>query len=264
MAMLPPLGKPNRQLADALKQLSAAKYGRPKATVEKEIFARLATIEDTKPAFGAPPAPGAAPAYGAPYPPQAAQPPRPPAPAGSGSFLDEWLAKRKAPAATPYAPPRAFGQATPGQMPPVGAMPAPGAPTAAMPPAYPAPAAPAGPQRPFGRENPFTPGAARPAATPLTPTPAREPAAGHNITSNELDKKEVADIAKEIKSQLDESKDAKPAAKPAEPAKAEEPAKPAAGEIALDAHRTDNDKTAEDTIFIDREGNLSSSDEPSA
>src|SRR6185369_3313133 len=30
MATLPPLGKPNEQLATALKQLSAAKYGRPK------------------------------------------------------------------------------------------------------------------------------------------------------------------------------------------------------------------------------------------
>src|SRR3990172_1008090 len=43
MATLPPLGEPNKQLSDALKQLSAAKYGRPKATVESEIFKRLET-----------------------------------------------------------------------------------------------------------------------------------------------------------------------------------------------------------------------------
>lgn len=43
MAGLPPLGNPNKELGDALKQLSAAKFGRPKAIVEKEIFDRLST-----------------------------------------------------------------------------------------------------------------------------------------------------------------------------------------------------------------------------
>ena len=43
MATLPPLGEPSDQLATALIQLSAAKYGRPKAVVESEIFVRLAT-----------------------------------------------------------------------------------------------------------------------------------------------------------------------------------------------------------------------------
>jgi hypothetical protein len=53
MSTLPPLGNPNPKLADALKQLSAAKYGHPKAEVEKDIFARMATIaEIPKPAFG--------------------------------------------------------------------------------------------------------------------------------------------------------------------------------------------------------------------
>lgn len=41
MSLLPPMGKSNPQLRDALKKLSAAKYGRPRALVEKEIFARL-------------------------------------------------------------------------------------------------------------------------------------------------------------------------------------------------------------------------------
>lgn len=108
MATLPPLGTPNMQLGTALKQLSAAKYGRPKAKVEAEIFERLATKEEPKApsAFGAAPAggfgarPTAAPGYGA--------APKPP---GSGSFLDEWLAKRQAPAGAsrPFAgPPGAF------------------------------------------------------------------------------------------------------------------------------------------------------------
>jgi hypothetical protein len=43
MATLPTLGSPNSQLSEALKQLSAAKYGRPKAVVENEIFKRMAT-----------------------------------------------------------------------------------------------------------------------------------------------------------------------------------------------------------------------------
>lgn len=56
MATLPPLGSPNVRLSEALKQLSAAKYGRPKVVVEEEIFARMATKTDTtlKPGFAAP------------------------------------------------------------------------------------------------------------------------------------------------------------------------------------------------------------------
>ncbi len=41
MSLIPPMVKPNPQLQDAIKKLSAAKYGRPRAQVEKEIFARL-------------------------------------------------------------------------------------------------------------------------------------------------------------------------------------------------------------------------------
>ena len=89
MAGLPYLQVNNTNLGTALKQLSAAKYGRPKAIVEKEIFARLATK----------PAPVRSGGYG-PVGPQGAKPPlgqpTKAAPvAGTGSFLDEWLAKRK-------------------------------------------------------------------------------------------------------------------------------------------------------------------------
>jgi hypothetical protein len=106
MATLPPLGTPNQQLMDALKQLSYAKYGRPKAVVEAEIFKRLAT--EPQPQRLASPsrndlfekyglnAPGSPPGARSALPPSG--PPAPsaaPKPAGGGSFLDEWLAKRK-------------------------------------------------------------------------------------------------------------------------------------------------------------------------
>ncbi len=98
METVPPLGSPNSELGDALKRLSAAKYGRPKAVIEKEIFARLKTQEAPRPAFGA----GARPGLGATNPvagSTSAQPSAVPKP-GSSSFLDEWLAKRKQEMAT--------------------------------------------------------------------------------------------------------------------------------------------------------------------
>lgn len=79
MSFIPPLGKPSDQLANALKKLSAAKYGKPRAAVEQEIFSRLRSGSvATTPAVGAiqqGEATGKS-------------------PSGS-SFLDEWLAKRK-------------------------------------------------------------------------------------------------------------------------------------------------------------------------
>jgi hypothetical protein len=45
MSFLPPMGESNAQLSDALKRLSAAKYGKPRAQVEKEIFTRLGAAE---------------------------------------------------------------------------------------------------------------------------------------------------------------------------------------------------------------------------
>ncbi len=80
----------NPELANALKRLSYAKYGKPKAVVEKEIFARLKTDEAPRPSFGAQGG-----AYNTPQAlggrPRAAAAPKP----GSSSFLDEWLAKRR-------------------------------------------------------------------------------------------------------------------------------------------------------------------------
>lgn len=79
MSWIPAMGHSNQQLSDALKRLSAAKYGRPRAEVEKDIFARL-----RPPQLAAPDNSQPGPGLGAPS----------PKPSGS-SFLDEWLAKRK-------------------------------------------------------------------------------------------------------------------------------------------------------------------------
>ncbi len=205
MATLPPLGTPNPKLAAALKQLSAAKYGRPKATVEAEIFERITTKEPTPapsmaPAaspFGAKATPGAT--GGSPW---QTKPVAPTAvPASGGSFLDEWLSKRPATAATITPPPPA---------------PAPSAKAAYTPPAV-VPTAPK-----------ITP--AEPPATP-EPTPSTDT---QNISSEELDRKEVDKIADELKLSL------RSAAKP-------EPTKSPV-----------NDG---DTIFIDRAGNLTQAEE---
>lgn len=109
LAALPPLGVTNDKLGDALKQLTAAKYGRPRKEVEDEIFARLATKEDSAgPAapFGGANNSGSNQAGAAPRPAfspaPSSQSQTPQASGGAnGSFLDQWLQKRKAAAATP-------------------------------------------------------------------------------------------------------------------------------------------------------------------
>lgn len=78
MTLLPPMCKPNDQLANAMKRLSATKYGYDRASIEKEIFKRL---EPPKPSL---PPSRPMPTSGAPKP-----------GSGGGSFLDEWLAKRQ-------------------------------------------------------------------------------------------------------------------------------------------------------------------------
>ena len=131
MATLPPLGNPNPKLAGALKQLSAAKYGQPKAAVEKDIFDRMTPKNPVPvaspqapgmrpPAAGAPPSwrAGAAPAprsFGASAPVTSAAPAfnssvtssAPPTLSKSPSFLDEWLTKRSKSAAAPIRQERA-------------------------------------------------------------------------------------------------------------------------------------------------------------
>ena len=260
MATLPALGTPNPRLLDALKQLSAAKFGRPKAIVEKEIFGRMTIKEEPRPAFGA--SAGQSPQFGAPSAAAAPSPfgspaaaPLAPAPAAGGSFLDDWLNKRKAGAPSP-----AFDQTAPVQAPFV-----------------PAPAAPA--------PAPFTPALAAPLFTPPTPpaatfapaspvissarsiTPDDQPVNAplperdthdfspvtadvdkprqelpmNNISSEANERSEVDKIADELRHQLKE----KPAEAPIEPVLQAAAPSPTEGAV-LDG----------DTIHIDRDGNI--------
>ncbi|MDB5164835.1 MAG: hypothetical protein JWL89_461 [Candidatus Saccharibacteria bacterium] len=181
MATLPVLGTPNPQLGDALKQLSALKYSRPKSEVGAEINERLKTIEPARPAgLGAANSP-----FGNPSPTAAqSRPAQAAPPAKSGSFLDDWLSKRKAGATTPSS-----------------VAPSP-APTAA--PAI-SPATPAMPS-----STPYT------QPTPPTAAPAPQPAPEHstkNISSDEIEQSEVDKIANELKQELNKSKQPAPAPK---------------------------------------------------
>lgn len=81
LAGLPPLGKPNQELGDALKQLSAAKYGRPRAVVGREITERISVVNPPSSASN----PSVVPA----------QRPAPQKPSTGSSFLDDWLQKKQ-------------------------------------------------------------------------------------------------------------------------------------------------------------------------
>ena len=200
MATLPPLGTPNPRLGEALKQLSAAKYGRPRATVEAEIFERMATKSDPVKPAGSPatsvfgtPSPFAQPAsVTAPGPAQSAATA---GPASSSSFLDEWLTKRRS--------------------------------------------APSGPSaRPAVATSTF--GATAPATLTSNPSQSAEPSTTKNISSDELEKSEVNEIAEELRQGLGSKPTTAPATNPPAP----EPS------------RTSGESAAEDTIYIDQEGLL--------
>jgi hypothetical protein len=236
MATMPPLGEPNPQLAQALKQLSAAKYGKPKNQVETEIFARLGTKEEPKPAFSANPF-GAAPA-GQPAAP-AMKPPTPPAPA---SFLDDWLAKRKqvgsgpGPSAAPAAPaprpspfePAAAPVAATTATPSIPAMP----PAASMPSPTPLP-----PQSP----------------APSLPSQSSAPGDVQTVATPKAEHTEIAQIADQLRQQMDSAPVA-PVAPPVIPMAEPQPEpKKQSGELHIrKAHEPD--ATTEDTIVIDRDG----------
>lgn len=147
MSTLPPLGTPNPRLGEALKQLSSAKYGRPKAVVGKDIAARMTTrAELARPAAGG----------------QAAIPPT-----GTGNFLDEWLAKR----------PQHASAGTPSPaIPPAGLTPANSFATSPPAPAPLRPVTPA-PQPPSVQPPaPAKPADTQPSSQPASPTPAAAPA----------------------------------------------------------------------------------------
>jgi hypothetical protein len=101
MSLVPPMGTSSPQLIDALKKLSSAKHGRPRAQVEKEIYARLGAGDAAKKAK-----------LDALKKAQeerlnAARPGAAPAPNSGSSFLDDWLAKRQqiTPSSPPQSPP---------------------------------------------------------------------------------------------------------------------------------------------------------------
>ncbi len=80
MVGLPTLGTPNQRLFEALKQLSAIKYGRVRAQVEKEISERMAVKANPLVNNNLGARPSATPAS---------------IRKDNNSFLDDWLAKRK-------------------------------------------------------------------------------------------------------------------------------------------------------------------------
>jgi hypothetical protein len=220
MMTIPPLGKPNPQLGTALRQLSAAKYGRPKAKVESEIFARLATKEEPKPAFG-----------------QSAPRPSGPVaaakPASGSSFLDDWLAKRGSPTAARNGAPTTPQPLTAGQ--PLGPN------TANV--SAPQPLVVAG----------QTQDAALPVASshmasniqadsaskipPVTPVPTSQANTTVNISSTGASDQEVTGIANQLRQSLGAG----------------------SGNIAPQALQSPSVSEG-DTIFIDQEGNITSSD----
>ena len=157
MSFVPPMGQVNPHLADALKKLSAAKYGKPRAVVEREIAGRLgsgtsakqdklAQLRQAQQRVGAPTAP-------------------PPQKSGS-SFLDEWLAKRQQLSTTPAMP--SSGSMTPPVQPAVLTPTAPkggsATPPPPPPPVAPSPAQPVAPMPP-------APESSAPAAQTLAPPP---------------------------------------------------------------------------------------------
>lgn len=209
MATLPPLGSPNEKLLVALKQLSAAKYGRPRATVEAEITERLATKPEPRAAVSAFDSPfdkwSGGTANQAPVAPRdLSAAPNSPQPAKSpSSFLDDWLAKRQttksssAPASSTRSP------------------------------------------------NPTTM-----APKPIEiVAPALPQAVSGNVSSNELEKQEVANIAHS----LNQNRAPATTLVPTKPLADTSPPKSGQGEVSLNKA---SDDQQEDTIFIDRDGNI--------
>lgn len=233
MASLPPLGKENTQLFDALKQLSAAKYGRPRAEIEAEIFERLKTIEPAKPAFGATAgagspfgaAPGALPSSQSPFGNPGMNPGQGMPPAKPATFLDDWLSKRGTQPVRPQAAQSPFG----------------------------APATTNAPLQPAGPVIQPSTLSMEPSATPLPqPTadasfidttidansnsnvvsasnsPDSSATGTKNLSSNEIEEREITKIADELKHNLNTKKS-----------------------------QTEGHLEAGDTIVIDKDGNMS-------
>jgi hypothetical protein len=152
MSFLPPMGQTNPQLRDALKRLSAAKYGKPRAQVEKEIFERLGRAEAEKKAKAEEDKKQ-----------QQQRMTTNISGAGGSSFLDEWLAKRKQINKTQTTAPAAPASAQPVNQPVTPAAPItaqPGPSPFAQPPVAPSPMQPSVPAAP--QQQPTAPQMERP------------------------------------------------------------------------------------------------------
>ncbi len=260
MATLPPLGTPNPKLGQALRQLSAAKYGRPKSVVEAEIFERITPAPPPRPAmpssYGPPAGGGRTPMGASPYAAPAGTP-RPNVPSTGSSFLDEWLAKRQAGGApTPMAGSPSLGPSRAPQG--FATMPSSGY---AMPPA--ATARPQMPQSSFGSTvNPNAAVPSRPTSMPVAPNPLQpaspfdasrpfNPVSAPPSTSQPVDEAAInsAQTAQQEASTVnDELNDilGNDQLKPVQPG---------SGEIKLNTNAKVSEP-AEHTIKIDNDGNL--------
>jgi hypothetical protein len=240
MATLPPLGTPRPRLAAAIKQLSSAKYARPRALVEAEITERM-TTKGALPAGtgvgsqtrgGALPARSSATQAGG----SAAQPK--PKPASGSSFLDEWLSKRQGfQAPNPAVPPSTVlssnSSPRPNSVaPPINSNSGPAAQIVATDAVVPLASIPPEPQPVTQTPQQSLPS---PAAESSPPTPTPTPTPTKNISSNELAQHEVDEIAAELKQELNV-----PVASPPAPA----PLK----------HGSEVHPNEGDTIFIDHDG----------
>jgi len=289
MATLPPLGTPNDKLGTALKQLTAAKYGRPRKEVEDEITKRLATAE-VPPQPGQAPYGGGAPQSFAPAPasqagsmaPQTLSPSAD-KPATGGSFLDQWMQKRKtaqpsansSAAPMPPAPPLQPSPAATKQLQPIAAPPStPPSVTASPPmPAYPvvngavpgstAPVSSASMNEttalPSLTDNP----AAQPSDLQRLPLDASAPAdvaetRAQNISSDEINRREIKGIADELKQQLHDKEPAVGGAAASSNTPVVAGANEPSGVGASVAENNQNEPETDDgdTIYIDPEGTL--------
>jgi hypothetical protein len=290
MATLPPLGSPNPKLAAALKQLSAAKYGKPKASVEKVIFERLATrgVPPTAPLtpqgfqnpFGQPgqnQGNTGAPAINQQTPPmtnpfsapqqtphyaQAASPANMPKPAGSASFLDEWLAKQRASAPTPP-----ISTTPPPSSAPAHVTPAASTPTALTKPSNVRSSVPEQPvHRPTPKLSsaPALSSAFTPAGPHLPSTDGHAPQAMGNISSEEIDQQEINDIASQLKHELAASKPVAKTDASAKPEAEAEKKDQTEGTIHFNTRpnaQAGPEQNPDDTIFIDNDGTIHAKEE---
>lgn len=286
MATLPALGTPNPRLAEALKQLSAAKYGKPKNVVEQAINARMITKEAAKPSGYSAGAPGSAAGPAGASVASAAgrnQPARPwpPAPTGGAQGGGYPPAARSAPASA-----SATGaSAAPTTVSAPAPAPAPkgtsfldewldkrrrGVPTPDLKAVNSRPAAPGTSPAPAAASQSTVVSApavtAAPAAAKPAPAPAPAAEGNKNISSGATEQSEVDKIAAELHQQLDSKENAaellnpEPAPIPvAAPGTTALAAKPAPAPTPPPAPKKEdtinlNGSGHGDTIYIDREG----------